>query len=320
MNATKALHHVTAVAGSAQGNLDFYEGVLGQRLVKTTVNFDDPGTYHLYYGDRTGSPGTIMTFFPWRHVKRGHPGNGETGAVAYAAPIDSLSYWGERLTAAGAQLKGTTERFGEPVLVFEDPDGLSLEIVGQHAGAATSPWVEGPIPTEHVLQGFQGVTLWVRQLEPTAALLQEGLGYSLVGSDADRHRFRTGSNSVAGTIDILERPQGASGAFGAGSIHHIAFRAETDDELVAFQKSLSDIGAAVTEVKDRRYFQSIYFREPGGVLFEVATDPPGFTSDETAEALGQSLKLPPWLEGRRAEIEQRLPPLSRSEPTAVEGA
>ncbi|MEZ4703510.1 MAG: ring-cleaving dioxygenase [Rhodothermales bacterium] len=312
MNAIQGLHHITAVAGDPQANLVFYQRVLGQRLVKTTVNFDDPGTYHLYYGDETGTPGTILTFFPWRHMPRGRVGAGETSAVAYAIPRDALSYWLERLTAFGLSVKEVEPRFGDRVIRFYDPDGMKLELVASGDPSTIQHWNEGPVDAAHALRGFHSVSLLLHEVEPTAELLTGQLGYRFVGTEGDRHRYAGASSDRGLYVDLVHAPNEAPGRFGAGSIHHIAFRTVDDEEQIAYQTRLYDAGVGVTEVKDRQYFHSIYFRSPGGVLFEIATDAPGFAYDEPVPALGSALKLPPWMEPRRAEIETRLPAIDRA--------
>lgn len=311
MQPIQGLHHITAVAKDPQANVDFYERVLGQRLVKTTVNFDDPGTYHLYYGDETGTPGTIMTFFPWPNMHKGRLGNGETTAVAYAIPKGSVKYWTERLESLGVTVTETTERFGETVIHFEDAEGIHLELVATEDPSTIQFWSLGPVPEEHALRGFYGVTLWLDTAGPTAELLMDQLGYEFVGQEGNRYRYKAASEDRGLYIDIEKRPGERRGAFGAGSIHHIAFRTVDDKEQLEYRDRLLESGQMVTDVKDRQYFHSIYFREPGGVLFEVATDAPGFLYDEPVEILGDSLKLPPWLESRRAYIEQRLPAIQR---------
>ena len=306
----QGLHHITAFAGDPQRNVDFYTQVLGQRLVKLTVNFDDPGTYHLYYGDYAGQPGTILTFFPWPMARRGVRGTGEIAAVAYTIPHSALNFWRERLTAHQIPL-GEETRFGQPLLAFSNPDGMMLELVGQEADvdtAATTPPPTSDIPTAHALRGFHSVTLWVRTAEPTAALLTNSFGYQLLGEENGRRRY-TGTGNLGQLVDVVARPELGRGSMGAGSIHHIAFRTADDTEQLAWQTTLTQQGYGVTSVRDRQYFNSIYFREPSGALFEIATDPPGFTADEPLENLGQELKLPYWLEPNRAHIMQILPPL-----------
>ncbi len=311
MKPIQGLHHITAVAGDAQANVDFYEGVLGQRLVKTTVNFDDPGTHHLYYGDEVGTPGTVLTFFPWRHVGRGRAGNGETAEVLYAVPADAHGYWAERLEARGVRVEAVEERFGDPVLLFQDPDGMRVGLVATDAPSHVTVWEDGPVPSEHAIRGFHGVTLWLDAVAPTARLLEEEMGYRRVAEEGDRVRYRAEPDDRGIFVDLVARPGQAPGRFGAGSIHHIAFRTVDDEEQLEYRSRLMGAGYPVTPVRDRQYFHSIYFREPGGVLFEVATDAPGFLYDEPRESLGDALKLPSWLEDRRPVIEQRLAPFTR---------
>lgn len=312
MNPIQGIHHITAVCSDAQANVDFYEGVLGQRLVKKTVNFDDPGTYHLYYGDRVGTPGTIMTFFPWSHMGRGRPGVGETGAVAWSIPVGAIGFWAEHLESHGVAVSGVQKRFGEDVLICTDPDGMVVELVATDADATVASWPEGPIPEKYALRGFHSVTLWLRATDRTAALLTEHLGYHNAAQEGDRTRLSSPANNRAIHIDLCERPETPKGAFGAGSVHHVAFRTVDDDEQAQYQALLRGAGQSVTPVKDRQYFHSVYFREPGGVLFEIATDAPGFLYDEDETTLGDALKLPPWLESRRERIEPRLRPLERA--------
>ncbi len=318
MNAIQGLHHITAIAKDPARNLAFYEKVLGQRLVKTTVNFDDPGTYHLYYGDETGSPGTIMTFFPWPKMVRGQAGAGETGAVAYAIPAGAHDYWMERLQSFDLTPEAGAPRFGEKIIYFNDPDGMNLELIEIASQPAIRPWENGPIPEDKAILGFHGVTLWLNQIDATARLLTEQLGYVADGTAPDatvkpsttRLRFKAASEGPGLYIDLLHVPDMKAGKFGTGSIHHIAFRTVDDEEQLEYLQSLRAAGEQVTSVKDRQYFHSIYFRSPGGVLFEVATDAPGFLYDEPVESLGQSLKLPPWLEVHRSKIEAALPTLN----------
>ncbi len=312
MKPIEGLHHITAMAGDAQANVRFYQTILGQRLVKTTVNFDDPGTYHLYYGDKTGSPGSIMTFFPWPHARRGSVGNGEAAAVAYAIPEGSAAAWQERLIALGVSSGELQTRFGDVVLPLRDPDGMMLELVETAVLPDFDHWKEGPVPESMALRGFHGTTLWVDEPATTGALLTNQMGYRLIGSEGARTRYQAPGEAMGQVVDLLHRPGQPRGRFGAGSIHHIAFRVANDDEQQTYQLRLQDAGLPVTPVQDRQYFHSIYFRVPAGVLFEIATDPPGFLLDEDAASLGQSLKLPPWLENRRTEIETYLPALDRT--------
>jgi glyoxalase family protein len=308
---TIGIHHITAVAGDPQKNIDFYTKVLGQRLVKTTVNFDDPGTYHLYYGDQHGSPGTILTFFPWQHIARGRKGNGETNALSYGMLDDSLEYWSARLNQFGMKPGLVEERFGSKVLPFEDPDGLRLELVTHKELPELGVWDVSGIAEENLLHGFDSVTLWLDEVEPTALILTTVLGYQFIGQEGSRYRYLSNLQGPGRIVDIVHQPNGVNAQFGAGSIHHIAFRAATDSDQQHFRDALVEIGNATTQVLDRQYFHSIYFRTPGGVLFEIATDPPGFTTDESLSDLGTALKLPPWLEPQRNQIEEMLPPIQR---------
>lgn len=318
MQPIQGLHHITAVASDPQRNLDFYVRVLGQRLVKTTVNFDDPGTYHLYYGDEVGTPGTIMTYFPWRNMQRGVRGNGETAAVGYIIRRGSVAFWQERLTSHGITVGELQTRFGETVIPFADPDGMPLELVTSADPATIRYWAEGPVPEEHALLGFHSVTLWLDAVEPTAQLMTAQLGYTFVGQEGQRYRYAAAGDDRGLYIDILHRPGAQYGRFGAGSIHHIAFRTVDDAEQQEYLTQLRRAGQQVTPVQDRQYFHSIYFRSPGGVLFEVATDAPGFYYDEPIPELGSSLKLPSWLEPQRAQIAAILPPIERPTPNKAE--
>ena len=307
MERIKGLHHVTAIARDPQRNIDFYRNVLGQRLVKRTVNFDAPDTYHFYFGDETGSPGSILTFFAWPTMRRGIRGNAETNAVAYTIPAGSLGFWQEHLKQNGITPKPIEKRFGADVLPFDDPDGMRVEFVESVFDVPIRFWEDGPISQTHALKGFQGVTLWLDEVEPTAELLTKQMGYSAAGNEGDRYRFVGDSNVSGHVLDIIHRPGRVPAGFGAGSIHHIAFRTPTDAEQLEYQKLIRDAGLRVTEVMDRSYFHSIYFRELGGVLFEIATDTPGFATDESITTLGESLKLPEWYEPNRTAIEQSLP-------------
>lgn len=302
------LHHVTAVAGDPRTNLAFYRNILGLRLVKRTVNFDDPGTYHLYYGDTVGTPGTAMTFFPFAGASRGQPGRGQPTATAFAVPEDSLADWRVRLEDADVDVEAV-ERFGEDGLAFTDPDGLPLELV-ESEQAGTDPWTT-TVPQTVAIRGFHGVTLDSLQPASTQAVLL-ALGFEQVGEEVDGRRTRTrfeGSGDHATVVDVVGDAGGPHGRPGVGTVHHVAVRARDDDHQAALRDAVADIGMQVTPQKDRQYFRSVYFREPGGILLEIATDAPGFTLDEDESALGTDLRLPPWLADRRDEIERRLPPL-----------
>jgi glyoxalase family protein len=294
-------HHVTGIAGPAQPNVDFYTGVLGLRLVKRTVNFDDPGTYHLYYGDALGRPGTILTFFPWERAVPGRVGAGMPSAVALSAPAGSVDAWMGRFADRALDFDAPRERFGDPVLPFMDPDGLTLELVA-HDGAEA----DGPLG-EHGIGGVHSVTLALRNPPTSAWVLTEVFGWEEVGEEDGRLRFGP-PGATEGFIDLV--PTDATGRAAAGTVHHVAFRVRDDAEQEVWRERLREAGLIATEVKDRQYFRSIYFREPGGVLFEIATDGPGFTADEDTDALGTALQLPPWLERRRPAIEARLPALT----------
>ncbi|MFN8435812.1 MAG: ring-cleaving dioxygenase [Anaerolineales bacterium] len=310
MNPIKGLHHVTAVARDPQRNVDFYRNVLGQRLVKRTVNFDSPDTYHFYFADETGTPGSVLTFFAWPNMRRGVRGNGETNTVAYSVPVGSLSFWERHLKQNGIAPGAIQSRFNQNVLPFTDPDGMNLELVEVENLPAIQHWEDGPIPREYALHGFHSVTLWVDEAEPTASLLTEGMGYRFAGAEEDRQRFKGDTNSLGHIVDVVERPQKMPAGFGAGSIHHIAFRVPTDADQLKYQSMLNEAGFHVSPVMDRSYFHSIYFREQGGVLFEIATDTPGFMVDEPKDLLGIKLKLPAWVEPNRTEIEASLLPLT----------
>lgn len=307
------IHHVTAIAGDPQRNVDFYAGTLGLRLVKRTVNFDDPGTYHLYYGDEQGRPGTILTFFPWPGGAPGRRGAGQTGEVALAIPTGSLGFWLERLVRAGVRHEGPAPRFRERVVSFADPDGLALELVTDRRPADDAGWAGGGagggVPAEHAIRGVRGVALWEAEVGPTAALLTETLGFRFVGEEGNRARYAAPRSGPGQVVDLVRAAGFWSGAMGVGAVHHVAWRAADDGAQEGWRRTLASAGLNPTAALDRRYFRSIYFREPGGVLFEIATDAPGFGVDESPAALGTRLQLPPWLEVSRREIERGLPPL-----------
>ncbi len=303
------LHHITAIAGDPQANVDFYTGVLGLRLVKKTVNFDDPSAYHLYYGDETGSPGSIITFFYWPgHEARGRVGSGQTTAIVFSAPADSLDFWLGRL----ADHKVAAERrlrFGEEVVAFVDPDGIPVEIVAV-ADDTRAGWATGAVPAARALRGMHTAELTVRAPHATEKIITGPMGYRLVRRDGDRARFQPAAATGSGTyIDVIADHASAPGRGGSGTIHHIAFNVPDDATELAMQQALQDAGVAVSDVRDRNYFHSIYYREPSGILFEIATAQPGFAIDEDPAALGAALKLPAQFEPARARIERRLPPL-----------
>ena len=315
------IHHITSLASDPQRNVDFYTGFLGVRLVKQTVNFDAPDVYHLYYGDDIGRPGTIMTFFPFPDAVRGKRGAGETSAVAWSVPVGSLAFWIERLSRTGIAFLGPVSRLGQTVISFEDPDGMAVELVEDAAVDEWPGWASGPIEQHYAVRKFHGITLTHRSAGPTSAFVAGALGFSAGGTEGTRHRYSAGTGAGRSVIDIMEDPTAPSARQSAGSVHHIAWRVKDDAEQLEWQGALRKSGAASpTQVMDRQYFHSIYFREPGGVLFEIATDPPGFSIDEPVDSLGTHLKLPPWLETDRSAIERHLPPLSVSAPQRRESA
>jgi glyoxalase family protein len=306
------LHHVTAIASDPQRNLDFYVGLLGLRLVKRTVNFDDPGTYHFYFGDARGTPGTILTFFPWPAARRGRRGVGQIEATAFVISPDSAGYWLDRFKEQHVTAERTPARFGEEVIRFTDPDGLLLELIASDSFGRTESWIDPAAagPAEHSLRGFHSVSAALEGYERTAKLLTESFGYRLVEESGNRFRFAAPGDAGPGRIvDLLCMPDGRPGNVAAGSVHHIAFRARDDAEQLQWRQHLVELGYNVTPVIDRIYFHSIYFREPGGILFEIATEPPGFALDEKLDELGSHLRLPPWLDSARSEIEKILPPI-----------
>ena len=310
-----SIHHVTAIAGDPQRNLDFYAGALGLRLVKLTVNFDDPATYHLYYGDELGQPGSLLTFFPWPRGRRGRQGTGQAGTVALAIPSASLGFWIGRLLSHNIKYNGPTRRFDEQVLSLTDPDGMLLELVATSRVAGISPWGDGPVAPEHAIRGLHGATLWEDGDTGTADFLVRTLGFEAAGEEAGLAQFQS-SGAGLSTVVHLRRAAGFwRGAEGVGTVHHVAFRAASEQAQLRERAVIESQGIEITPVIDRQYFRSVYFREPGGVLFELATDGPGFTIDQPASELGARLMLPPPYEARRAEIEDRLPALRLPRPS-----
>jgi glyoxalase family protein len=306
--APHGLHHVTAIAADPQRNADFYTSVLGLRLVKKTVNFDAPDTYHLYYGDEAGNPSTLLTFFPWPGVPAGRQGTGLTTATAFSVPPEALGWWQQRLKQLGVPVDELLDRPDEEVLRLRDPDGLVIELVASE-GDSRSGWDgAGDIPADHAVRGLFSVTMSERLLDPTAELLSGMLGMQVGPQESDRTRFTMAGGQPGAVVDVAAR-DGLRGRQAAGTVHHIAFRAPDRDTQARWRQELLDAGIQVTEILDRQYFTSIYFREPGGVLLEIATDQPGFTVDEPLLELGQALKLPPWLEPDREQIAAALPAL-----------
>jgi glyoxalase family protein len=303
------IHHVTAIAGPARRNLDFYTRVLGLRLVKKTVNFDDPGTYHLYFGNGRGEPGSILTFFPWEHVAPGRAGVGSTQETSFRVPEAAIGYWAHRLLEKGVEHGTPEKRFGQTVLGFKDPDGTSLALVGVGA-PAEGAWAESDIPAEHAIQGLEGVTLLVDNGAPTGAILTDVFGFREAAREGSLVRYKTDA-PIGSTVDVRSAGGFLPGRSGGGSVHHVAFRAADDASQTDMVKRLAEHhGIQTTEQKDRNYFRSVYFREPGGILFEIATDAPGFDADEPLDRLGTELKLPAFLEPRRSQIESYLPALA----------
>jgi glyoxalase family protein len=303
------IHHVTAIASDPAANAAFYTEVLGMRLVKKTVNFDDPSTYHLYYGDDTGTPGTILTFFPWPDARHGTPGVGQVTAFAFQVPIGSLSFWHKHLESAGLAIVEEGARFGENFIATQDPDEFVLEFIETADAASVAPTRGGTIPAEYALRGFHGATLSLEAQEQSGAILTKLMGAALQTNEGNRFRYILGEGSGRARIDLLCLPTGKWGTGGTGIVHHIAWRVADDTAQVAARTELVSAGLNVSPVIDRNYFHSIYYREPGGVLFEIATDPPGFAVDESPDTLGKKLMLPEWLEPHRSVLEATLPPL-----------
>ena len=308
-NKILGLHHITAIAGDAKKNLDFYTKVLGLRLLKKTVNFDDPGTYHLYYGDERGSAGTVLTFFPYEGARRGSAGTGMATNIAYAVPAGSFDFWIDRFEKHNVVYNKPSEKFGESYLTFLDPDGLKLELVVPKNQDNRQAWETTEVNAAVATKGFHGVTLTLRDIKPTAAILTGIFEYKLLEQSGNRYRYITDAVETANIIDLVELPNEARGIGGAGTNHHIAFRVKNEEVLMQFQQKVAHAGHSITNKIDRNYFYSLYFREPGGVLFEIATDNPGFGIDEPWDKLGSGLLLPPQYEPRRAEIEAVLPKL-----------
>ena len=304
------IHHITAIAGDAQRNYDFYSKVLGLRMVKKTVNFDDPGTYHLYYGNENGTPGTILTFFPWMSVRQGVAGTGMATEIGYSVPVDSLGFWADRFKANNIKHDQPLERLGELILPFRDPDGLQLNLVVPEKEDSRKAWETGEVKADAATKGFHSITLTLRNMKPTAKVLTDVFGYKLLKQEGNFYRFVTDAIENAAIVDILEDPTGKPGIGAGGTNHHVAFRVKNEEALMAFREKVIAHGLNITPKIDRNYFFSLYFREPGGVLFEIATDNPGFDVDESVNELGTHLKLPIQYEPQRSEIEKVLPALA----------
>ena len=306
------LHHITAIAGPAQENLDFYAGVLGMRLVKRSVNQDDPGTYHLFYADAEGRPGSDLTFFPWAEMAPPRAGYGLAMEVDLEIPHGSATFWAERLKRYGTTAAAPETRFGHPVLAFTDPHGLNVALVETPAGRSFTPWDESPVAPQHQIRGLFGAQVWERDAAVTANFLTSVLGFEPLA--AERGWTRYGFKDSAGVVDLKNAFEARRGAWGVGSVHHLAWRVDDEEHQALVRARVEAGGADPTPVIDRFWFKSVYFREPGGVLFELATDGPGFAVDEQAAHLGEALVLPPWLEAQRAAIERALPPLTFGSP------
>ena len=333
-NNVLGIHHVTAIASNPQKNIDFYTQILGLRLVKLTVNFDDPTTYHLYFGDEIGRPGTILTFFPWPDAPKGRRGTGQVITISFLIPVNSINYWIDRFKNQEIHFQGPTKRFddNEEVLTLYDPDGLELELVAAE-NVSLNVWKEGPIPIEHAIRGFYSVTLSEEGYEGTASVLTKELGFKFVGQDGSRFRYQAtnpyattpttrmtaGANHGVGyhefnnIVDVLCLPYTQYGFVGVGTVHHVAWRIPTDEQQKKLRSKIIKAGLNATPIIDRTYFHSVYFREPGGILFEIATNPPGFTIDEKEEELGTHLMLPKWLESVRKDLEKVLPKVNLPE-------
>ncbi|MEW5915277.1 MAG: ring-cleaving dioxygenase [Gemmatimonadota bacterium] len=312
MTAVGGLHHVTAIAGDAQRNVNFYAGVLGLRLVKRTVNFDDPTTYHLYYGDELGTPGSLMTFFPWPAAHRGRQGVNQIAITSFAVLPNTFGFWIERFLRYGVAYEGPLRSAlgSERILRFKDPDGLILQLVGDPAAERRNGWDGASgIPPDNAIRGLHGVTLWLEETGPTERLLSEALGFRAVSEDEGTRRFAIPNAPVGGIVDLRAVGGFLRGSEGPGTVHHVALAVRNASEQLAVRANVIAAGLHPTEIIDRRYFQSVYFREPAGVLFEVATEAPGFTVDEPAERLGEELMLPAQYQALRIQLETTLPPI-----------
>jgi glyoxalase family protein len=312
MRQIKGIHHITAIAGPAQENLDFYAGILGMRLVKKSVNQDDPGTYHLFYADAEGHPGTDLTFFPWAQMAPSRKGYGVSNEVSLSVPRGSLSFWSERLEKYGIRMGRAEVRFNQNALPLIDPHGLQLALVESEDSFRRlfTPWDGSPIPVQHQIRGLECARLVERDLIVTTSFLTNAMGFSHLGTENGWHRYGVADGKSGGYVDIQEIPTASRGGWGTGTVHHIAWRVDDEAHQLEVRKSVSEKGAQPTPVIDRFWFKSVYFLEPGGILFELATEGPGFAVDEDPAHLGETLVLPPWLEPNRAQIETALPPLT----------
>lgn len=309
-NEILGIHHITAIASDAKKNYNFYTGILGLRLIKKTVNFDDPHTYHFYYGDEKGSPGSILTFFPWEGIQAGRRGTKQVTEIGYSVPAGSLEFWQERFDQHNIIYNKPSVKFGERYLTFLDPDGLKFEMTEAKKTDTRPQWQSSEVDKLNAVHGFHHITITTNKMEDTAAVLTQIFGFKMTDSEVNRFRFVTDAVEYAAIVDLVEAPGEAIGHVAGGSVHHVAFRVEDEESLMYFREKIVDFGLNITEKIDRNYFYSLYFREPGGVLFELATDNPGFTVDETLEELGTNLKLPVQYESIREEIEGILPNLN----------
>ncbi|WHY77142.1 ring-cleaving dioxygenase [Neobacillus sp. WH10] len=305
MQKTAGIHHISAMVNDAQRTIDFYAGVLGLRLEKKTINFDRPEVYHLYFGNETGQPGTVITFFPWAKQLKGRIGTGQVGVTSYIVPTGSINFWENRLKKFGIEFSSSV-RFGERYLKFNDPDGLELELIERNEGSMNT-WNFGGVQSENAIKGFGGAVLFSAQPHKTTDVLENILGLDCIGQENEFLRFKSEGN-VGNTIDIHLNPS-VRGLMGAGTVHHIAWRARDEEDLLRWRSLLQDKGYYPTEIRERNYFKAVYFHEEGGILFEIATDLPGFSVDEPLAELGKKLMLPSWLESKREELEETLPPV-----------
>jgi glyoxalase family protein len=308
-NQILGLHHITAIANNAKINHDFYTNILGLRLVKKTVNFDDPGTYHFYFGNETGDPGTILTFFPWEGIGAGKTGTGMVTDIGYAVPAGSLAFWSDRFKKYNVKQGPVSESFGEQFLPFQDPDGLNIKLIIPKKNDDRKAWETSEVKSDTATKGFHSVVLTLKNSKATAEILTGIFGYHLLEQEGNRYRFVTDAIETASIIDLVELPAGVPGVSAAGTNHHVAFRVKDETVQMAFREKIESKGLNITPKINRDYFYSLYFREPGGVLFEIATDNPGFATDESVETLGSSLRLPSQYEPARAKIEEVLPKL-----------
>ncbi len=306
-NTILGLHHITAIAGDAKQNFNFYSKILGLRFIKKTVNFDDPGTYHFYFGDEVGSAGTILTFFPWGSgIQQGKNGSGMATEIGYSIPKGSLDFWQKRFEKYNVIYNKPAEKFGEKYLSFQDPDGLKLELIESKTDDNRKAWETDEIKADVATKGFHNITLTLNDIKPTASVLTEIFGYKLIDQEVNRYRYATDAVENAAIVDLVEIADEERGLNANGTVHHVAFRVKNDEILMHFREKIEAYGLSITPQIDRQYFHSLYFREPGGVLFEIATDNPGFTVDESLEELGLNLKLPAQYEAHRKTIENHL--------------